>query len=101
MIPAGGPERLWLAALREEVATLEATGHRVTVVHASPPELVAMGPDPLSAATGHLAVAAGRDRGRARASDQALARGVGRGGGPRWLAQLGADVGDVPVHGVR
>lgn len=65
--PSGGPERLWLAALREEVATLEATGHRVTVVHASPPELVAMGPDPLSAATGHLAVAAGRDRGRALA----------------------------------
>jgi SAM-dependent methyltransferase len=65
--PSGGPERLWLAALREEAATLEATGHRVTVVHASPPELVAMGPDPLGAATGHLAVAAGRDRGRALA----------------------------------
>ena len=65
--PSGGPERLWLAALREEVATLEATGHHVTIAQASPPELVAMGPDPLSAATGHLAVATGRDRGRALA----------------------------------
>ena len=63
----GGPERLWLAALRDEVAALEAAGRRVTVVHASHADLAAMGPDPLSGATAQLAVAAGRERGRALA----------------------------------
>jgi NTE family protein len=59
-----GPERLWLTALRDEVVALEAAGRRVTVVHASPADLTAMGPEPLSSATAPLAVAAGRRRGR-------------------------------------
>jgi NTE family protein len=63
----GGPERLWLDALRDEVAALEASGREATVVHASPAELAAMGPDPLSGATAQPAVTAGRARGRALA----------------------------------
>ncbi|MDA0165704.1 patatin-like phospholipase family protein [Solirubrobacter ginsenosidimutans] len=62
---ATGPERLWLTALREEVAGLERHGRNVVVVHASIEEREAMGPDPMSAATAPLAMAAGRERGRA------------------------------------
>ena len=63
-----GPERMWLEALRDEVAALELAGHGVLVVHASPEDRAAMGPDPMSAATAHLAVAAGCDCGRAVAA---------------------------------
>jgi NTE family protein len=63
-----GPERLWLAALRDEVAALGRPGQHVVVVHASPEERAAMGLDPMSGATAPLAVAAGRDRGRAVAA---------------------------------
>ena len=59
---ATGPERLWLTALREEVAGLERLGRHVVVVHASTEEREAMGPDPMS--RGPLAMAAGRERGR-------------------------------------
>jgi len=62
--PATGPERLWLTALREEVAGLERHGRHVVVVQASTEEREAMGPDPMSAATAPLAMAAGRERGR-------------------------------------
>jgi NTE family protein len=62
---APGPERVWLAALRDEVAALERVGRHVVVVHASPQERAAMGPDPMSGASAPLAVAAGRERGRA------------------------------------
>jgi NTE family protein len=57
---AEGHEGLWLAALRDEVAALERAGHRVAVIHASPEDRAAMGPEPMSAATAPLAVAAGR-----------------------------------------
>jgi NTE family protein len=63
-----GPERLWLTALYDEVAALERAGHDVAVVHASPDDRAAMGPDPMSGATAHLAVVAGRERGRAVAA---------------------------------
>jgi NTE family protein len=69
-----GPERLWLTALRDEVVALEAAGRRVTVVHASPADLTAMGPDPLSGATAPLAVAAGRLRGRTLADQMRPSR---------------------------
>ena len=62
---ATGPERLWLTALREEAAGLERHGRHVVVVHASTEKREAMGPDPMSAATAPLAMAAGRERGRA------------------------------------
>jgi hypothetical protein len=62
---ADGPARLWLAALRDEVAGLE---HDVVVIHASREDRAAMGPDPMSGATALLAVAAGRERGRAVAA---------------------------------
>ncbi len=60
-----GPERIWLAALRDEVAALE---HDVLVVHASPEDIAAMGPDAMSGAAAPLAAAAGRERGRALAA---------------------------------
>jgi NTE family protein len=63
--PADGPERLWLAALRDEVATLERAGRPVVVVQASAEERTAMGPDPLSGATAGAALLAGRRSGRA------------------------------------
>ncbi|HEY6888332.1 MAG TPA: hypothetical protein VI300_11150, partial [Solirubrobacter sp.] len=62
---ATGPERVWLTALREEVAGLERRGRHVLVVHASTEEREAMGPNPMSGATAPLAMAAGRERGRA------------------------------------
>jgi NTE family protein len=62
---AEGHERLWMDALRDEVAVL---GRAVAVVHASPEDLAAMGPDPMSGATAPAAVAAGRERGRAVAA---------------------------------
>jgi NTE family protein len=71
---AAGPERLWLAALHAEVAWLEAAGRRVTVVHARREDLAAMGPDPMSSATAHLAVAAGAGRGRALATRMRMPR---------------------------
>jgi NTE family protein len=61
---AGGPERYWQDALAEEVAGLEAAGHRVVVVRPQPAEIAAMGADPMSGATADLAAAAGRRRGR-------------------------------------
>jgi NTE family protein len=63
-----GPERLWVEALREEAAGLERAGHAVVVVHTTPEDLAAMGPDPMSGATAPLALAAGRERGRAVAA---------------------------------
>ncbi len=60
-----GPERLWLAALRDEVAGLE---RAVVVIHASPEDRAAMGPDPMSGAAAPAAVAAGRGRGLAVAA---------------------------------
>jgi NTE family protein len=63
-----GPERFWREALDDEMAALEGAGHEVVVVHASPAEQAAMGDDPMSAATAHLAVAAGRQRGYALAA---------------------------------
>jgi NTE family protein len=65
---SGGAERTWLAALRDEVAGLERAGHGVLVVHASPEDRAAMGPDPMSAGTAPAALAAGRERGRAVAA---------------------------------
>ena len=62
-----GPERFWQEALDDEVATLEAAGHRVVVVHPLAAERAAMGEDPMSGATADLAVAAGRRRGRSLA----------------------------------
>jgi NTE family protein len=66
--PPGGPERLWLAALRDEVAGLERARRRVVVVQASAAERAAMGPDPLSGATARAGLLAGRGRGRAIAA---------------------------------
>ncbi len=54
--PFATDDRLWAPALREEVARLD----DVTVIHAGPADLAAMGPDPMSGATAALAVAAGR-----------------------------------------
>jgi NTE family protein len=62
--PYRGPERLWHEALEDEVAELEAAGHEVVVVRATPAEREAMGDDPMSGATADLALAAGRRRGR-------------------------------------
>jgi len=67
-IPEDGAERLdrlWLAALREEIAGLD---QDVMVVHASPEDVAAMGPDPMSGASAPPAAAAGRARGRAVAA---------------------------------
>jgi NTE family protein len=50
---------LWAAALDREVAALEAAGRRVIVLRPSERDQAAMGPDPMSAATAALAVAAG------------------------------------------
>jgi NTE family protein len=63
-----GPERFWLAALRDEIADLERAGHAVVVVHASTEDRAAMGPDPMSGATAPSALAAGREHGRAVAA---------------------------------
>jgi NTE family protein len=63
-----GPERLWLAALRDEVGALESAGHEVLVVHATDADRAAMGPDPMSGATALRAVTAGLGRGRALAA---------------------------------
>jgi len=65
---ADGLDRLWLAALDDEVERLERAGHAVVVVPASREDREAMGPDPMSGATAPMAVAAGRERGRAVAA---------------------------------
>jgi NTE family protein len=64
---AEGVERLWLAALLDEVTDLEHAGHEVVVIHASPEDRAAMGPDPMSGATAPSAMAAGHARGWAAA----------------------------------
>jgi NTE family protein len=63
--PASGPDRLWLAALGEEVDELERAGHHVALVQAGEADLAAMGPDPISAVGAPSAVIAGRARGHA------------------------------------
>jgi len=55
---------LWNAALAEELRALEAAGIGTLLVRATAAERAAMGPDPMSRATAHRAVAAGRRRGR-------------------------------------
>jgi hypothetical protein len=65
---AASPDRLWLAALQQELQVLAAAGQRVTVVQAGAADLAAMGWDPMSAAGARAAVAAGRARGRALAA---------------------------------
>lgn len=60
--PGAGP--LWQQALRDELDVLRDAGWQVAVVQAGPADVEAMGPDPTGSATAHLAVAAGRRRGR-------------------------------------
>ena len=72
--PAAGPDRLWLAALREELAALEAAGHHVVLAQAGTADLDAMGADPMSPASAPRAVAAGRARGRELVAARPLGR---------------------------
>ena len=71
---AVGPDRLFLAALREEIYELERAGHRVELVHAGEAELAAMGRDPMSAVGAPGAVIAGRARGHALIGSRLLGR---------------------------
>jgi NTE family protein len=60
--PTGGAtalERLWTAALDDEVTMLQAAGATVSVVRAGHAGLAAMGPDPMSGTMAALAVDAG------------------------------------------
>jgi NTE family protein len=56
-------DRIWGAALEDEVAVLTDAGAAVTLVRAGHSDLAAMGPDPMSGAMAALAVTAGRTAG--------------------------------------